>query len=84
MCIGCKFGLQMALLALLVNVANSWWFSHHQLAPLAMVINLSTRWGHLHWFELWPPGRATCIATLPMIVVLTSSVVIFISQSHIS
>ena len=33
----------------------------HQLAPLALVANLATRWSHLVWFQIWPPGGATCI-----------------------
>ena len=32
---------------------------------LALVVNLATRWHHLHWFQSWPPGNVTCIATLP-------------------
>ena len=60
--IGCKFGLQIALLALLVNVTNIWCFLHHQVAPLAIVTNLATRWRHLYYFELWPPSSATCIS----------------------
>ena len=37
------------------------------MAPLALVANLATRWHHLHWFQSWPPGNVTCIATLPWI-----------------
>ena len=36
------------------------------MAPLALVPNLATRWRHLHWFQNWPPGCLTCIATLPL------------------
>ena len=40
------------------------WKVTHQVALIAMVTNSATRWRHLYWFELWPPG-VTCIATLP-------------------
>ena len=52
------FGLQMALLVLLVNVANSWCFLHHQasigytschqMAPLSLFLKLANRSHHLH------------------------------------
>ena len=34
----------------------------HQVAQLALVRNLATRWRHLHYWEIWPPGGATCIS----------------------
>ena len=96
-CISSNFGHQMALLALLVNVAKSWCFLHDQMAPHALITNLATRWPHLHWFQFWPQGGATfisykfghlhCHATLPMIaldIVSWNWVGILISQSHIS
>ena len=43
------------------------------MAPLALVANLATRWRHLHWFQSWPPGSVTCIATLPWIALLALS-----------
>ena len=43
---------------------------------LALVVNLAYRWRHLHWykFQVWSSVGATCIAALPWIVLLTSSV----------
>ena len=61
----------------------------YQVAPIALFTNIATRWCHLHWFQFraGPPGGATCItfkflplgsdiciASLPMIVLLVSSV----------
>ena len=61
--IGCKFGLQIALLTLIINVANTWFFLHHktqggtncngykfshQMAKLAWVPILATNWHYLH------------------------------------
>ena len=73
-CISCKFGLQMALLVLLVNVAHSWCFLHHQayngykfshqMAPLALFPKLATRSRHLR----------NCIATLLFIALFAMSV----------
>ena len=52
------------------------------MVPLALVANLATRWHHLHWFQSWPPGNVTCIATLPWIALLALSVSIeFVSSS---
>ena len=55
-----------------------------KLALLELVTSLATKWCHLHYYQFWPPGGATCIATLSRIALLTSSVAILISQSHIS
>ena len=86
-CISCKFGQQMALLVLVPNLAIIW---HHFLqlqfqppmATLALVPVLATKWRHLHQFQSWPPGNITCIATLPWIALLASSVSIeFVSSS---
>ena len=45
-----------------------------QLALLELVTSLATKWCLLHKFHCWPPDGATCIATLPMITLSTSSV----------
>ena len=34
----------------------------HLMAPLALVTKLSTRWRHLHRFQIWPPDGANCIS----------------------
>ena len=44
------------------------------MVPLALFANLATRWHHLHWFQSWPPGNVTYIATLPWIALLALSV----------
>ena len=33
-----------------------------QVAPLAIFENLATRWRHLQYLKIWPPGDATCIS----------------------
>ena len=40
------------------------WFQIGQLyvVPLVSFQNLTTRWRHQHWFQIWPPGGATCIS----------------------
>ena len=38
------------------------------------VWHLATRWHHLHWFQSWPPGCVTYIATFPWIALLALSV----------
>ena len=43
-CISSNVGHQVALLALFVNVANSWCSLHNQVAPLELVTNIATRW----------------------------------------
>ena len=63
-CISYKFGHQMALLVLLVNVANSWCFLHH----------------HLHWLQIYPSDSAICIGynigpRLPLLALVTSLVI---------
>ena len=60
--ISCKFGHQMAPLALVANMATRWRHLHylqiwppdgvtckygHQMAPLTLIANLATRWRHL-------------------------------------
>ena len=44
------------------------------MALLALIANLTTRWRYLHQMQILPPDGATCIATLPRIALLTSSV----------
>ena len=68
-CISYNFGHHVALLALVDNLAT-----RRQMARLALLVNVANSWCFLHWFQFWPPDGATCIATLPMIVLLTSSV----------
>ena len=53
----------------------------HQVAQRALVQNLVIRWRHLHCFQSWPPGRVTCIATLPWIALLALSVSIELVSS---
>ena len=43
--------------------------------PKKMQIQMKRKdWDYLHKLQVWPPGGATCIATLPMIILLTLSV----------
>ena len=44
-----------------------------QVAPLALDPSLVIRWRHLHLIPIWSSGGATCIATLPGIVLLSLS-----------
>ena len=86
----------VALLSLVVNLANSWCSLYHQVTPLTLVTNLATRWRKLHWFQFWPLCGATCIGCkfghqvaplalphCPIDIISWYCVVIFISQSHI-
>ena len=34
---------------------------------LVLATDLATRWHRLDWLVIWPPGDATCLATLPRI-----------------
>ena len=43
------------------------------MAQLALGQNLVIRWRHLHCSQSWPPGRVTCIATLPVSIELVSA-----------
>ena len=52
-----------------------------QVGLLASVANLAIRWPCLHQLQIWPPGGATCIATLPWIALLASSVCIELVSS---
>ena len=52
-----------------------------QVGLLASVANLAIRWPCLHPLQIWPPGGATCIATLPWIALLASSVCIELVSS---
>ena len=60
----------MVLLALLVNMTNSWCFLQHQVAPLAMVTDLVPRWR-----QQGKPGRwgATCWTWLATTLATTST-----------
>ena len=49
--IGCKFGHQIAPIALITNLVH------------ASFSNLATRGHHLHWFKVWSSGGATCIGS---------------------
>ena len=44
-----------------------------QVAQLTLDPNLVIRWRHLHLIQIWSPGGATCIATLPWIALLALS-----------
>ena len=44
------------------------------MVPLAWLPILATRWRYLHYLQVWPPGGATCIATLHWIALLALSV----------
>ena len=62
------------------------WFVFHSnmhfLICYKLVQNLVIRWRHMHWFQSWPPGCVTCIATLPWNALLALSVSIeFVSSS---
>ena len=52
-----------------------------QVAPLALDPNLVIRWRHLHLIQIWSSGGATCIATLPGIVLLSLSASIELASS---
>ena len=65
-CIGSKFGQFSS-----DSTCSSSKFDH-QLAPPALVPNLTNMHCNWHWFQFWPPGGTTCIATLPWIVLLIS------------
>ena len=41
-----------------------------QLLLLELVTCLATNWCHLHYFQFWPPGGATCMAKLPRIALI--------------
>ena len=64
------WGQQLVVLVPPGGVTRKGYKYSHQMTPIAL------------WFELWPPGGANCIsckfghqvATLPMTVLLTSSV----------
>ena len=52
------------------------------MALLVLVVDLTNSWHILNQLQVWPPDGATCIATLPRIALLTSSVGIeFLSSS---
>ena len=68
-CTDCKFGHQEALPASVANWATKWHNLH------CLVQNLVIRC-HLHCFHSWPLGCVTCIATLPLFVLLALSVVL--------
>ena len=51
------------------------------MAPLALDPNLVIRWRHLHLIQIWSPGGATRIATLPWIALLALSVSIELVSS---
>ena len=45
-----------------------------QLKPNSVEKKIQVKdWRYLHQLQVWPPGGATCIATLPEIALLTSS-----------
>ena len=50
-------------------------------APLALDPNPVIRWRHLPLNQIWSPGGATCIATLPWIALLALSVSIELVSS---
>ena len=54
-------------------ICNTYKFGH-QMAQLSLFANLTTRWHHLHYLQIWPPGCIICIATLPRIALLALSV----------
>ena len=51
------------------------------MAKISLVQNWVFRWQHLHWFQTWPPGCITFIATLPWIVLLALSVTKYFPSS---
>ena len=53
----------------------------HFLISCKLVQNLVIRWRPLQCFQSWPPGRVTCIATLPWIAILALSVSIELVSS---
>ena len=55
----------------------------HRMAPFAPFANLATKWRYLHCLQVQSKVGTTCIVTLPGIALFSSSVGIFISQSHI-
>ena len=69
-CTACKCGQQFVLLAPPGGTTCIDYKLSHQMAQHA----LATRWRCLHYLQVWLPDGATCIATLPMIALLTSSV----------
>ena len=53
----------MSFIVLLVNVANSWCFLHHQVALLALVENVANSWLFLH-HQVAPLALVTNSATI--------------------
>ena len=51
--ISSNFGHQIALHALVVDLANIRYKFGHQVLPLALVSILATRWRHLHCHIVW-------------------------------
>ena len=57
----CKYGHQVALLALFPRLITKWRYLHwlqiwSRVAPLSLLTDLATGWLHLFWLQIWPPG----------------------------